>query len=304
MGRVSEVAEDVFQIHPELNLMFSLSYLVTGEKLALIDPGSTAQAEIVLSAIEEEIQIDPASISYIIPTHLHLDHGGGAGYAASKIPYSKVLVHERYAEHLIDPATLNDAFKQTFGADFAARFGSVLPVSEDQVFKVEDGDTIDLGDRQLEVIHTRGHANHHFCLHDSKTGGLFCGDTLGMYYPDVDGIVIICPEGFDLESQLETIEKVRKLSPETLFYAHEGIGHNPDELMRRAAQELRDCGEIVQRSLKAEDDASQTEHHLNNYFQSNVSTELNYRKMYLELTAAGYRRYYEKVKKTVSGRQN
>ena len=125
-----------------------------------------------------------------------------------------------------------------------------------------------------------------------------------MYFPDVDGVVIICPEGFDLDLQLETIEHLRSLSPRMLFYAHEGIGYQPDDLMQRAIQELKDCGDIVFTARKAEENSKQIEQRLNAYFQSTVSGELNYEKMYLDLTVAGYCRYFEKVGKLIPGGQN
>ncbi len=304
MVKVSQVANGIYQIHPDLNFMFSLSYLVLGEKSALIDPGSATQAKVVLKALEDLLQFDTSSLQYIIPTHLHIDHGGGAGYLAQKLPQSQVVVFERYARHLTNPKALIGAFKVTFGDDFATTFGEVLPVPDEQMLKVEDGHMIDLESRQLEIVYTRGHAHHHICLLDSQTQGLFCGDTLGMYFPDVDGLVVICPEGFDLVLQLESIDQLGKLAPKLLFYAHEGTGRRPVELMHRATQELNTCGEIVSKSLKNGEDSNQIEHRLNSYFKSNVSPDLNYEKMHLDLTVAGYSKYFEKIGQLPSGRRN
>ncbi|MBT4512629.1 MAG: MBL fold metallo-hydrolase [Chloroflexi bacterium] len=295
MARVSEVAEDIYQIHPELNFMFSLSYLILGEKPTLIDPGSTAQSKVVLQTLEEELKVDLDSLKYVIPTHLHIDHGGGAGYVARELPQTQVVVNERHARHLIDPAMLIDANKQTFGDNFADKFGNILSVPESQVLSVSEGDRIDIGGRTLEVLYTRGHANHHFCLYDDNCHGLFCGDTLGMYYPEEDGVVIICPEGFDLDLSIETIDRLRKLDPKLLFYAHEGVGRAPATLMTRAVQEIKDCGEIVLEALKIGENSKQIEQRLNEYFTNNVSAKLNYERMYLDLTVAGYKRYFKKI---------
>ena len=221
MARISQVAENIFEIHPELEFMFSLSYLVIGEKTALIDPGSATQADIIIRALEEELDFDPATLSYIIPTHLHIDHAGGAGLLAQRFPQVRIPIYQRHIRYAIDPARLIDGNKQTFGENFADKYGVILPVPEEQIVAVDDGDTIDLGGRQLVIVYSRGHANHHFCLHDSKSRGLFCGDALGMYYPEADGVVIICPEGFDLSLSLQTIEKLRDLAaidrPSSLF---------------------------------------------------------------------------------------
>lgn len=296
MAKVSEVADGIYRIHPELTFMFSLSYLVTGEAPALIDPGCTQQAKIVLRALKEQLGFDPADLSYIIPTHLHVDHAGGAGYLAEKLPQAKVPVHERYARHAIDPAKLIEGNRQTFGENFADTFGPVIPVPAEQVIEITGGEEIDLGGRTLELVYSRGHANHHLCLHDDRSGGLFCGDAVGMYYPEADGVVIICPEGFDLDLALETIDRLRRRAPRLLYYAHEGIGTKPDTLMTRAAQQLKDCGNIVLDALHAGLAPEGIEESLKAYFKSHVSDTLRYDRMYLDLTVAGYRRYFQKTR--------
>lgn len=294
MAIINQVADDTYSINPQLNFMFSLAYLILDDKPALIDPGSTTQTEIVLDALENDLGFDLNTLAYVIPTHLHLDHGGGAGYIAQQLPQTQIIVQQRYKKYLHNPAILIKAFKSTFGDDFADRFGAVLPVPEDQVLGIDDGDRVDLGEKSLEIILTRGHANHHISLLDTKTRGLFCGDTLGMYYPQVDGIVVVCPEGFDLELQLNSISILKNLNSQLLFFAHEGTGHNPRELMDRTARQLKDCEQVVRMSMENGDDPLQTEDCLQAYFRSNVSTNLNYRKMYLELTVGGYRKYLQK----------
>lgn len=296
MAIINQIAHSVYSVHPQLNFMFSLSYLIMADQPALIDPGSTAQAKVVLDALENDLKFDLKSLAYIIPTHLHLDHGGGAGYVARQLPQAQVIVQQRYGKHLQNPTTLIKAFKSTFGDDFARRFGPVLPVPEEQITGIDDGDEIDLGDRALKTVHTRGHANHHITLIDSRTNGLFCGDTLGMYFPWVDAIVVVCPEGFDLELQLGSIDRLKDLNPEILFFAHEGTGYNPRELMQRTSRQLKDFETLVRSSLDNGDDPSQTEERIEEYLQTNVSTELNYRKMYLGLTAGGYRKYLQTPK--------
>jgi glyoxylase-like metal-dependent hydrolase (beta-lactamase superfamily II) len=300
MAAVDQIADNIYAIDPGLNVMFCLSYLVLGKKSALIDPGSTSQTTIVLDMMKEDLGIELASISYIIPTHLHLDHAGGAGYAARQMPNAKVVVPRRYHKQLPNPSALIKAFKATFGENFADTFGEVLPVPENQIESVDDGDSINLGNRNLEIILTRGHANHHICLIDSVTNGLFCGDTLGMYFPQVDGIVVVCPEGFDLQLQLQSIERLAQYDIRLLYFAHEGTGRNPSELMQRTAQQLKDCQQVVRESLMNGDDPAQTEIRLDSYFRSHVSSKLNYQKMYLSLTSGGYRKYIQKSSETLA----
>ncbi|MFO8011064.1 MAG: MBL fold metallo-hydrolase [Dehalococcoidia bacterium] len=295
MATIRRVADDVYQIHPKLNFMFSLSYLVVGERSALIDPGSTAQAKTVLQALERQLEFDFSSLSYIIPTHLHVDHSGGTGYMAERVPDCRVVVYQRHARHLRDPEKLINAYKRSFGDDFADKFGEVMPVSESRVLTVEDGDTIELGGRSLKIIHTGGHAGHHICIYDDVTEGLFCGDALGMYFPAADDVVVVCPEGFDLHQQLQSIERIRGMNPTLLFYAHEGVAEGTDHLTRRAVRELKECGEITLNAFKQGENTGQVEGRLKDYFLNNVSGELDYDRMHLDLTVAGYRGYYEKL---------
>ncbi len=295
MAKVSEVADNIYQIHPELESMFSLSYLVLGEESALIEPGSTTQVDIVLRAMEEELKFDPTSLSYIIPTHLHMDHGGGVGYMAQKLAQARVVVYERAARHLVDPTKLIEATQKAFGQNFADEFGPILPVPENQLFQVHGGDKIDLGSRDLEIIYSPGHATHHICIYDDKSQGLFCGDALGMYFPDDEAVAVICPEGFDLDAALKTINQLRGLAPKLLFYSHEGIGQDAGKLMQQAEEELRDCGDIVLEALRAGEDSEQIAQRLEGYFTSGGSTKLNCERMYLDLTVAGYRGYFKKL---------
>jgi len=295
MTNVREVAENIYEVHPELNFMFSLSYLVMGKFPALIDPGSSAQARIVLQTLEQKLGLDPAALRYIIPTHLHIDHAGGAGLVAQRAPQARILVMERQARHLSEPSRLIEANRQTFGENFADTFGPIISVPGDRVLPLRGGETIDIGGRTLEVIFSPGHAHHHFCLFDDRTRGLFSGDALGMYYPEVDGVVIICPEGFDLDVALRTIEDLRRRRPALVFYAHEGTGRSPEELMNRAAREIRECGKIILEAEKSGKSPAQMEALLSAYFRETVSPKLRYERMYLGLTVAGYRRYFAKA---------
>ncbi|MDY6910829.1 MAG: MBL fold metallo-hydrolase [Chloroflexota bacterium] len=294
MALVTEVSDSVYQIDVKFNFMYCLSYLVVGEGSVLIDPGSTTQSEIVLKAIEEELKFDLARISHIIPTHLHLDHSGGAGYMAERLPQAQVLVYERYSSFMVDPTELVEANKLSFGTKYVEPFGPTLPVPEGQILKMAGGEKIDLDDRTLEIIYSRGHANHHLSLYDSKSKGLFCGDALGMYFPEVDGVVIVCPNGFNLDLALEGIEQLRKTEPQLLFYAHEGVGRNPDRLMDIATKQLKDCMQIVSDATREGATPKQIEKRLQSYFSASVSPDLDFNRMLIGMTVGGYQSYLNK----------
>ncbi|MCL4420006.1 hypothetical protein M1146_08060 [Patescibacteria group bacterium] len=45
----------------------------------------------------------------------------------------------------------------------------------ERVVQVEDGEKLQLGDSELEFIHTRGHARHHMVIYDKNTKSIFTG---------------------------------------------------------------------------------------------------------------------------------
>ena len=294
MARITEVAEGIYQIHPELDFMFSLSYLVLGDRSALIEPGSTTQAQIILRAMETDLGFDPASLSYIIPTHIHMDHGGGTGYMARNLPQAQVVVYARGTQLMVDPTKIIAATKKAFGEDFEDQFGPILPVPEIQLLPVQGGDRIDLGGRDLEIIYTPGHAHHHISLSDNKSNGLFCGDALGLYDPNTDTVVTICPDGFDFDTACETIKTLQKLAPSVLFYSHNAAGWDTDKLMQDATEGLTISKDIVFAALRAGEDSEQIAHRLEKHFDNKAGTKLDIGRIYFDLTVAGYRGYFKR----------
>ena len=164
---VSEVAEKIYEIQPEGNSLdrFPLCtvYLVVDEKAALVETGCPAQISDILKAIEG-LGYDIRDLSYIVPTHVHIDHGGAAGHLAQLLPNARVVSHPKAARLFSDPIILDklvQGFMRTFGEGAKQRCGGVIPVPEENFYLVEDGDHISLCNRALQVIHTPGHDPNH-----------------------------------------------------------------------------------------------------------------------------------------------
>ena len=93
MADISEVAEGVYLIETEgskdLGAMglpqCSMIYFVVDGGTALIDTGPAVVVPAVIDAICQ-VGYDPGQLSYIIPTHIHLDHAGGVGILAKQFP--------------------------------------------------------------------------------------------------------------------------------------------------------------------------------------------------------------------------
>ncbi|WP_330632020.1 MBL fold metallo-hydrolase [Halocatena halophila] len=204
-------------------------YLLTGERIAIIDTGIGKRPELILDALDT-LGYQPADVDVIAPTHVHLDHAGGAGQLAKACPNATVYVHELGARHLIDPERLIAGTKAAVG-DQWEYYGDIVPVPEDRVEECADGDVIDLGDHELRVHHMPGHAPHQVIFEDPANDAVFTADAAGIYVPGLDRVRETSPPpDFDLERCLEDIERIGELDPEVLCYAHFGPARTADRL--------------------------------------------------------------------------
>lgn len=207
----------------------------------------------MLSALSE-LNISPGEIDYIILTHIHIDHAGGAGTAIREMSAARVIAHSRARSHLIDPTRLWRASQDTLG-NLAQQYGSIEPVPEDMVLVAEDLMKLDLGaGLELEVYLTPGHAPHHLSLFDRANGVLIAGEAAGVC---LDGAIrLATPPPFRLEETLSSIDRLIALEPQTLCYGHFGCYGNASEKLNFARQKLLDWYEVVN-SLAAEGKSSE-----------------------------------------------
>ncbi|WP_435195889.1 MBL fold metallo-hydrolase [Natronomonas sp. EA1] len=196
-------------------------YILDTEKPAVVDTGIGANYDATRAALDE-IGIAPDELAYIIPTHVHLDHAGGAGFLARDYPNAEVLCHEVGARHLIDPARLWEGTKRAVGAQFEY-YVEPEPVPEARLTEIAGGDAIDLGDRTLDVYDAPGHAPHQAVFHDPAGSVVYAADAVGIYIRRADRVDVTSPPpDFELEQSLADIETIRALDPDTLAYTHFG----------------------------------------------------------------------------------
>ncbi len=81
------------------------TYVIHDEKLTIVETSASPSIPYLLEGLKK-LEIDPSEIHYIIVTHIHLDHAGGAGLLLKECPNAKVIVHPRGFRHLIDPSRL------------------------------------------------------------------------------------------------------------------------------------------------------------------------------------------------------
>jgi glyoxylase-like metal-dependent hydrolase (beta-lactamase superfamily II) len=206
----------------------ALYLIVEHGKAAFVDTGtprSVDNAEAALRAVGLTVN----DVAYVIPTHVHLDHAGGAGEMMRRFPNARLVIHPRGARHMIDPSKLIAGVTEVYGAEEVARsFGNVVPVPAGRVVEAPDGFTVSLAGRTLLFLDTPGHARHHFCVWDEKTGTLFTGDTFGISYREFDtanGEFVFpttTPVQFDPPALHASIDLLMKLGPRAVCLTHFG----------------------------------------------------------------------------------
>jgi len=206
---------------------FVAAYLIEDEgRAAFVDTGCYLSVPTLLATLDAK-NIKRENVDYILLTHIHLDHAGGAGELIKYLPNATVYVHEYGAAHLIDPSKLRAGVIGVYGELFFKQFlGDLIPTPEDKVVIAKDGDVITLGNRTLKFIDTPGHARHHVCIWDEKSQGLFSGDTLGVSYREFDtdqGELIFpptTPVQFDPEVWKDTIRHLMSFKPKYAYLTH------------------------------------------------------------------------------------
>ena len=173
--------------------------------------------------------IAPEQVRYVIPTHVHLDHAGGAGSMMAVFPQAQLLIHPRGARHMADPRRLVASSEDVYGkAVFRELYGEITPVDPQRIQVMQDGEKIDLAGRTLQVRHTRGHAEHHFCVWDELSRGWFSGDMFGISYPWFrfsGGDFILpatTPTQFDPQAYIDSLEILRAYDPQRIYLTHSG----------------------------------------------------------------------------------
>jgi glyoxylase-like metal-dependent hydrolase (beta-lactamase superfamily II) len=166
---------------------FDAAYLMVElGRAAFIDTGTNFAVPRLLAALQA-LGLAPDAVDWVIPTHVHLDHAGGAGLLMQHLPHARMAVHTRGARHMIDPAALYEGSLAVYGqAEMDRSYGRLVGVPAERVLATEDGTTVELAGRPLVCIDTPGHARHHHCIWDGRSRCWFTGDTFGLSYREFD----------------------------------------------------------------------------------------------------------------------
>lgn len=205
------------------------AYLIRNrDRAVFIDTGATRSVPALLSVLDAQ-GIERSKVDYVIPTHVHLDHAGGAGALMQHLPEAHMIIHPLGARHMIDPSRLNAGATAVYGEEVMQRvFGDLVPVPEDRVTKADDGFELDWHGRLLRFLDTPGHARHHFSVVDVDSRGIFTGDAFGLSYREFDtdaGPFILptsSPVQFDPDAMHASVDYLLAQGMDCFYITHFG----------------------------------------------------------------------------------
>ena len=220
-------------------------------KVAIIETGTNYSAPYVKEALKMRgLSFD--NVRYIIPTHVHLDHAGGAGELMHQCPNAQLVAHPFGAKHLVDPSKLEAGAIAVYGEEtFRKLYGKIRPIDVSRVIEAPGFFKLKMNGRTLKFFDTPGHARHHFCIQDKQSAGIFTGDTFGLSYPQItteQGPLVFAtttPIQFDPGSLLQSIDCLISLEPEVMYLTHFGAITPSRDVVKQLKRTIRQFSNIA-----------------------------------------------------------
>jgi len=237
--------------------------IVENGRAAFVDTGTNHSVPRLLAALDS-LGLARDAVDFVIPTHVHLDHAGGAGLLMRSLPAARLVVHPLGARHLIDPARLMDSATRVYGPEEVERsYGTVVGVDPARVLLSADDMVLDFAGRALKFLDTPGHARHHHCIWDERSRGFFTGDTFGLSYREFDtpehGAWIMptsTPIQFDPLALRRSVQRMLAHAPACMYLTHYSrAGQDAGDVQRLGALLLAQMDAMVALALRLPDDA-------------------------------------------------
>lgn len=204
------------------------TYVIEEEELTLVETGPSPSIKYIKKGLDD-LGHSLHEVKYIIVTHIHLDHAGGAGVLLKLCPNAKVIVHPRGKRHLVDPRKLMGGARAIYGDSFSDFFDPIESIPEDKLIEKGEGDTLQIGPNcTLQFLDTLGHARHHFSIYDPISNGLFTGDTAGVRYDQLESLGIdlflpsTSPNHFDPTAMHDSIDRMLDMNLDFIYFGHFG----------------------------------------------------------------------------------
>jgi glyoxylase-like metal-dependent hydrolase (beta-lactamase superfamily II) len=246
-----EIGKNLFLIDLKTGGLKNLiaSYVLTGAKAIVVETGPSSSIPNLLAGLKE-INVKVEDVAYVAISHVHLDHGGGAGDLLKSLPNAQVIVHPRGVPHLVNPEKLWLQAKEVL-EHVAEIFGEPHPVPKDKVIAAAEGMTFNVGNNvKLKVVETLGHASHNLSYYEPLHGGVFPGDAAGIFLSEFDVVVPTTPPPFRLDIALASLDKLVSLKPTALYYSHFGKASDAVKRLQDYALQLKLWARIAEEGVK------------------------------------------------------
>lgn len=190
-----------------IGMLESNTYLLYDEETlegAIIDPGGET------ARLFEEVRKRDVEIRYLLNTHAHFDH----------ITANTEVVSEYGVPLAIHPADRELLLR----GGGAARWDIAYVPSPEPKIELTDGRRLELGELEIESLHTPGHTPGSVCLYVPAARALITGDTL---FPGSVGRTDL--PGGDPRQLTASLRRLLELPPETTVYP----GHGSTTTLKR-----------------------------------------------------------------------
>ncbi|MCS7190422.1 MAG: MBL fold metallo-hydrolase, partial [Fimbriimonadales bacterium] len=182
---------------------------------------------------------------------IHLDHAGALGWLLQRMPHATAYVHPVGAPHMVDPSRLISSASRLYGEMMERLWGEVIPVPQERVRVVRDGERLAVAGRTLLAIDTPGHARHHHAYLDEATGILFAGDIAGVRMPGTTYVrPPTPPPELDVEAWQASLAKLRALPVRQLALTHFGLFEDVERHLNELETRLLDWAAFTRQLIE------------------------------------------------------
>jgi len=137
-----------------------------------------------------------------------------------------------------------------YGGDLQMLYGECMPVPESNLKQLHGGERIRVGEAELDVFYTPGHASHHVTYWDRVSRTAFVGDTAGIRVQgDAFLLPATPPPDIDIETWNHSLDTIASWGPERLFLTHFGFTENPADHIRLYKERLAEWSALTRKLL-------------------------------------------------------
>ncbi|MCO4768423.1 MAG: MBL fold metallo-hydrolase [Deltaproteobacteria bacterium] len=231
--------------------------LVDGDEAAFVETCTSRSLPHLLGALADA-GLTREQVRYVVITHIHLDHAGGAGALMAACPNATLLAHPKAAPHAVDPSRIVAGATTVYGDQrFAELYGEVTPIAAPRVRALEDEAEVPFGRGVLRFLHTRGHANHHFVVVAPNADAVFTGDAFGIQYPRLQSHGVFAfpstsPTDFDAAAAHEAVDRIVGTGMGRAFPTHFGEQRELDAIAAQLHSLLDEHSAILEEADAAD----------------------------------------------------